>query len=70
MTDKNNKTTEELLRDVRLVTTIPKTYGKPHSECLHDHCERCGGTGINVKTKTVCIHMISCNCPRCRNYSL
>lgn len=32
-------------------------------ECLHRQCTKCNGTGrANGK---ICVHMISCPCPRC-----
>jgi len=33
-------------------------------ECLHDQCIECLGTGRR-KDGTICIHMISCPCPKC-----
>jgi hypothetical protein len=33
--------------------------------CLHDNCPKCRGTGID-SGGGACIHMISCNCPKCR----
>lgn len=32
--------------------------------CLHDSCPECLGTGIK-KDGTMCIHNISCPCPKC-----
>ena len=32
--------------------------------CLHDQCPECMGTGVK-KDGSTCIHMISCQCPKC-----
>lgn len=32
--------------------------------CLHDNCPECMGTGIK-KDGSMCIHNISCTCPKC-----
>lgn len=34
-------------------------------KCLHDSCSSCGGTGIRKDGLGMCIHMISCPCPKC-----
>lgn len=34
------------------------------SECLHDGCPDCGGTG-RKEDGTMCIHYLSCPCPKC-----
>lgn len=35
--------------------------------CLHDSCPSCLGTGIK-QDGSLCIHMISCPCPKCSTY--
>jgi hypothetical protein len=35
--------------------------------CLHDSCPECLGTGIK-RDGTLCIHNISCPCPKCTPY--
>lgn len=40
------------------------TY-KDHSNCLHNHCSSCNGTGIRKDGLGPCIHMMSCSCPKC-----
>ena len=35
--------------------------------CLHDQCGECHGTGVRLDG-SVCIHMISCPCPKCTPY--
>lgn len=40
------------------------TKNQDWQPCLHDKCEKCVGTGI-TKEGGVCIHMISCSCPKC-----
>jgi hypothetical protein len=37
--------------------------------CLHDKCTFCHGTGITV-TNQPCMHMLSCNCPKCSHVSM
>lgn len=32
--------------------------------CMHDNCQRCHGTGVQLDGQP-CIHAISCPCPRC-----
>lgn len=41
----------------------------PWKPCRHDGCSECHGTGIR-KDGSTCVHMISCDCPRCRPYTL
>lgn len=33
--------------------------------CRHDECRQCHGTGVKLDGN-VCVHMISCNCGKCR----
>lgn len=40
---------------------------KRDSSCLHNSCNSCGGTGIR-KDGSMCVHMISCPCPKCSFY--
>ena len=35
------------------------------SDCLHDNCPSCGGTGIRKDGLGMCVHMISCPCRKC-----
>ena len=35
--------------------------------CLHDNCPECCGTGIK-RDGSICIHFISCSCPKCTPY--
>ena len=35
------------------------------SDCMHDNCSSCGGTGIRKDGLGACIHMISCPCSKC-----
>jgi hypothetical protein len=32
--------------------------------CMHDGCPECLGTGIR-KNGSMCVHMLSCPCPKC-----
>lgn len=43
---------------------IYKQDDKKKSNCLHENCPRCNGTGIS-NLGGVCIHNIACNCPKC-----
>ena len=36
-----------------------------YSDCMHDNCSSCGGTGIRKDGLGACIHMISCPCSKC-----
>ena len=47
--------------------TIEKvsTTWKDISNCLHDNCSSCGGTGVRKDGLGPCIHMMSCSCPKC-----
>lgn len=38
---------------------------KEKSDCLHDNCPSCGGTGVRKDGLGSCVHMISCPCPKC-----
>lgn len=33
--------------------------------CLHDKCPNCHGTGVKLDGSH-CVHMLSCNCPKCK----
>lgn len=39
--------------------------GREKSDCLHTKCGSCDGTGNRKDGLGMCIHMISCPCPRC-----
>jgi hypothetical protein len=39
-------------------------------ECLHNKCPKCRGTGRDENTGAICVHMISCPCPKCTPYFL
>jgi hypothetical protein len=38
---------------------------KKNSDCIHDNCSSCDGTGIRKDGLGPCIHMMSCSCPKC-----
>lgn len=72
--NESKKNNPEMWKDVdpsifdKFETTYQRFYGsnsKQYSDCMHDNCSRCHGTGIDETTKAVCIHMISCPCERC-----
>ena len=35
-----------------------------YEPCMHDSCPECIGTGIK-KDGSLCVHMMSCTCPKC-----
>lgn len=37
--------------------------------CRHENCSECGGTG-KKKNGQMCVHMISCNCNKCKCITL
>lgn len=39
------------------------------TECLHDKCENCHGTGT-TENHEPCVHMISCPCEKCSPFTL
>lgn len=40
-------------------------YKEIDSNCLHDSCPECDGTGQKKNGAGMCIHMISCSCKKC-----
>lgn len=46
-----------------------KPFKRPFQPCMHDSCIECCGTGIRIDG-SLCIHMISCNCPKCTPYCM
>lgn len=46
---------------------VPKFWvdEKDEQSCLHKTCKCCDGTGVRKDGLGMCIHMISCPCPRC-----
>lgn len=44
---------------------LEQVYKEPTWQpCMHDNCPECVGTGVK-KDGTMCIHGISCPCPKC-----
>ena len=41
----------------------------PWRPCLHDGCTQCAGTGRKADGE-ICVHMLSCPCPKCTPYCL
>ncbi len=37
--------------------------------CLHLQCGRCRGSGMDERGR-ICVHAVSCPCPKCSNYSM
>lgn len=44
-----------------------KIPGKEHQPCLHDGCPECRGSG-RKENGQLCVHHISCSCPKCSFY--
>lgn len=40
------------------------------SDCMHDNCPSCGGTGQRKDGRGTCVHMMSCPCRKCNPYTL
>lgn len=40
-------------------------YSDDKNKCLHVSCPLCNGTGIRKDGLGMCIHNISCPCPKC-----
>ena len=36
------------------------------TNCAHDRCAQCGGSGLREDGLGPCVHMISCSCDKCR----
>lgn len=47
---------------------VQMVNGKIMSDCMHDNCPTCNGTGVSRVTGGSCIHGISCPCKKCRTY--
>jgi hypothetical protein len=56
--------------NVQTVNRINDTFNKAStakpSDCLHDNCSKCRGTGLELATGKMCVHNISCSCKKCR----
>jgi hypothetical protein len=47
-----------------VVSYYPIKIPSEDSTCLHDRCNECHGTGKDSRGR-MCVHMISCPCPKC-----
>ncbi len=56
---------EEHLKQIK--PFIPPPSSDNWRPCLHDSCPECVGTGIK-KNGSICVHNISCPCPKCTPY--
>jgi len=36
-----------------------------NSNCLHDNCTKCHGTGVDTILGTMCFHYLYCGCSKC-----
>ena len=48
----------------QVVTPITQQPIEPEP-CQHKLCPTCKGSGFNLQTGEMCIHNISCTCPKC-----
>jgi len=56
---------EELLKRQCYPLYLVDTSGtKESSDCMHDNCSNCRGTGQS-KFGGMCVHGMSCPCPKC-----
>lgn len=44
---------------------IQEARAKFFSNCMHDNCLACDGTGSRKDGLGPCVHMMSCPCPKC-----
>jgi len=67
---------EDILKQNEDLVGIYKNFEKkPYRKnreinCLHDSCPECNGTGTKLNGLGMCIHFISCPCPKCSPFSL
>jgi DnaJ-class molecular chaperone len=47
-----------------IFTTFNVKVTPTPSNCLHDSCPECHGSGIKANG-SACVHFISCPCPKC-----
>ena len=47
-----------------MVNQILRVRENNESGCFHRNCPKCHGNGVTTDGE-ICVHMISCNCPRC-----
>lgn len=63
-------------RQRKHLESLRKHFGdqgaEPHQPawrpCLHEACQRCHGTGHSIHG--MCVHALSCPCPKCSTYSM
>lgn len=59
----NRPLTREDREDYKIAREIEKN-SRIEKPCLHDLCLECHGTGKKADG-TICIHHLSCPCPKC-----
>lgn len=56
--------------NVQTVNDINNCFNKASnakpSDCLHENCAKCRGTGLELATGKHCIHNLHCSCKKCR----
>lgn len=63
----NKKCVYPLREDISLdahLFIVQSGIEKEVDKCLHKNCPECHGNGVKLNGE-ICIHMISCPCPRC-----
>lgn len=63
-----NKLEAEKTAMLKSLQTSYQTKPEPERECLHMQCPNCHGKGLD-RDGRMCVHGISCPCPRCSPYS-
>lgn len=49
---------------------VVRRIADPAISCAHLSCPQCGGTGQRSDGLGMCIHFLSCRCPRCSPHSM
>jgi hypothetical protein len=61
---------EDLISKKEDFIDLLNDYSKKRpSNCLHDSCPECRGTGQKSNGLVMCVHFISCPCPKCSPFS-
>lgn len=66
-TNEPYKISDDLVKKV-LDNHIEIVKNTQRSDCLHDNCPSCHGTGVRADGLGACVHMISCPCRKCTPY--
>jgi hypothetical protein len=55
----------KFLEEKHFPTPITNTINFGDIACMHNSCTKCHGRGVDNEGRA-CIHLISCNCKRCK----